>query len=46
MISLALYLIAGILIVLVPCLLVAKYLEWRAWDTDRRIERLRARRLR
>lgn len=46
MIALALYVALGILVVLVPCLLVARYLEWRAWDADRRIERLRARRLR
>jgi hypothetical protein len=45
MLSLALYLIAGILIVLVPVVLCAKYLEWRAWDADRRITRLRDRRL-
>jgi len=45
MISLALYVIAGILIVLVPVVLVGKYLEWRAWDADRRLARLRARRL-
>jgi hypothetical protein len=45
MISLALYLIAGILVVLVPVFLCAKYLEWRAWDTDRRVARLRQRRL-
>ena len=46
MIALALYLIAGILIVLVPVVAVAKYLEWRAWDTDRRVARLKARRTR
>ena len=44
MISLALYLIAGILVVLLPVVACAKYLQWREWDTDRRIERLRARR--
>ena len=44
MLSLALYLIAGILIVLLPVVAVAKYLEWRAWDTDRRVARLRERR--
>lgn len=46
MISLALYLTAGILLVLVPVVACAKYLEWRAWDADRRIARLRSRRLR
>jgi hypothetical protein len=45
MILLALYLIAGILVVLVPVVLVGKYFEWRAWDADRRIARLRHRRL-
>jgi len=46
MIALALYLIAGILLVLVPVAACAKYMEWRAWDADRRIARLRERRLR
>lgn len=45
MIVLALSLIVMIALVLVPCLIVARYLEWRAWDTDRRIARLRERRL-
>lgn len=46
MIELALYLIAGILVVLIPVFACAKYLEWRAWDNDRRIARLRDRRTR
>jgi hypothetical protein len=46
MIALAIYLIAGILIVLVPVVFCAKWMEWRAWDADRRIQRLKARRLR
>jgi hypothetical protein len=46
MISLALYLTLDILVILVPCLVAARYFEWRAWDADRRIERLRARRMR
>jgi len=45
MIQLALYVTAGILIVLVPVVLVGKYFEWRAWDADRRIARLRQRRM-
>lgn len=44
MIQLALILIAGILIVLLPVVACAKYLQWREWDTDRRRARLRARR--
>ena len=43
MVALALYLIAGILVVLIPVVTCAKYLQWREWDTDRRIARLRER---
>lgn len=46
MLSLAIYVTLILLVILIPVVAVAKYLEWRAWDTDRRIERLRARRLR
>lgn len=46
MITLALYVAAICLVILLPCLAVMRYLEWRAWDSDRRIERLRERRLR
>jgi len=42
-VALALYLIAGILVVLIPVVTCAKYLQWREWDTDRRIARLRER---
>ncbi len=44
MIVLALTITAIILALLIPCLIVARYLEWRAWDADRRITRLRDRR--
>lgn len=44
MIALALIVIAGMLTVIVPCLVVARFMEWRAEDADRRIARLRARR--
>jgi len=44
MISLALYVTFGILCVLVPVIATARWLEWQAWDADRRIERLRVRR--
>lgn len=44
MIELALILAAGILAVLIPVYACARYLEWRAWDNERRIQRLRDRR--
>jgi len=43
MIALALYVTFGILCVLVPVIATARWLEWCAWDADRRIERLRVR---
>ncbi len=46
MIALTLYVIAGVLLVLAPVVLAAKWFEWRAWDADRRIQRLRDRRTR
>lgn len=46
MIELAIYVAVIVAVILVPVVLIAKYLEWRAWDTDRRIERLRVRRMR
>ena len=46
MLTLILYVAAIFLAILIPCVIVARYLEWRAWDSDRRIARLRARRLR
>ena len=45
MIQLALIVALGVLAVLAPCYVTARYLEWRAWDADRRIQRMRARRL-
>lgn len=45
MIALALYTVALLMILVGPALVAARYLEWRAADTDRRIARLRARRL-
>jgi predicted transporter len=39
-------LIAILLAVLLVAAGVARYIQWREWDTDRRIERLRERRLR
>lgn len=44
MIVLLLIVAAVVLALLIPVLIVARYLEWRAWDNDRRIARLRARR--
>jgi len=43
MIALALYVTFGVLCVLVPVVATSKFLEWQEWDTDRRVERLRAR---
>lgn len=45
MITLALLVTGGVLFVLLPCYACARYLEWCEWDSDRRIERLRVRRL-
>jgi len=44
MIELALYICLIVLVVLVPALLVARLLEWREQDVDRRVARLRVRR--
>ncbi len=44
MLTLAATVIVIILALLIPCLIVARYLEWREWDTNRRIDRLRDRR--
>ena len=45
MLTLALTITLIVLAVLVPALCVARYWEWRVWDDDRRIQRLRDRRL-
>ncbi len=44
MLTLAATVVVIVLALLIPCLIVARYLEWRAWDADRRITRLRDRR--
>lgn len=44
MILLLVTVVAVVLAVLVPVYACARYFEWRAWDTDRRIQRLRDRR--
>lgn len=46
MVTLALYVIAIVAVILVPALAVGRYFEWLEQDADRRIERLRERRLR
>jgi hypothetical protein len=43
MIELAFYVIAIALVLTLPVLATGRYLEWRAWDTERRIGRLRKR---
>lgn len=44
MIALAFYVALIVALILVPCLVVARYFEWHAQDADRRIRRLRERR--
>lgn len=43
MIALALYVAFGVACVLVPVWACGRWLEWEAWDADRRIQRLRDR---
>jgi hypothetical protein len=45
MILLLVTVVAVVVAVMLPVYLCARYLEWRAWDTDRRTARLRTRRL-
>lgn len=44
MITLALTIIGVCVLVLAPALAWARYDEWRIWDFERRVARLRARR--